>query len=112
MARFFTDAEVDGLQPQLVDMLDKAREFAGVPFLITCGYRSPEHNAEIGGAPNSAHTRVLAVDLRCADSWTRFRMVRGLIFAGFNRIETAPAHVHADVDQTLPQNVFILGDDH
>ncbi len=112
MTKYFTDAEVAGLQPQLVDMLEKAREFADVPFIITSGYRTPGYNASLGGAPNSAHTRGLAVDLRCSDDWTRFRILRGLFFAGFTRIEQCPRHIHADCAPDLVQNVFILGPDH
>jgi hypothetical protein len=111
MSKYFTELETVNLQPQLVDMLDKAREFADVPFIITSGFRSPGYNASLGGAPNSAHTRGLAVDLRCSDSWVRHKIVVGLLFAGFNRIELCPAHVHADCDPSLPQNVLILGPD-
>ncbi len=112
MSKWFTPAEVDGLQPSFVEMLDKAREFADVPFVITSGFRSASQNASIGGAPNSAHTRGWAVDLRCSDSWVRYRIVRGLIFAGVPRIELAALHCHADADPSLHQNILWLGDDH
>ena len=43
---------------------------------ITSLYRSPEHNAAIGGAPNSYHTRGLAVDFVPADgNWSRLDKV-------------------------------------
>lgn len=112
MARFkyFTDAEVVGLHPELVDRLDRARELAGVPFVITSGLRTKEQNAAVGGKPNSAHLYGLAVDLRAANSYFRFKIVQGLLFAGFNRIVVyrSDGHVHADVSLTLPQNVFVV----
>ena len=111
MSKWFSDAEVAGLQPALVTKLDAAREAAGVPFIITCGLRDEQHNADIGGAPNSAHLRGLAVDLLVTDSYTRYRVVWGLYAAGFLRIECAPHHVHADLANDLPHPVLFLGPD-
>jgi len=111
MAKWFTPAEVDGLDPKLVEKLDLAREAAGVPFIITCGLRDADHNAEIGGAPNSAHLRGLAVDLLVVDSHTRYAVVWGLYVAGFLRIEVSNRHIHADADNSLPHPVLFLGPD-
>lgn len=35
------------------------------PFIITSAYRCEEHNKKVGGSANSAHTKGLAVDIRC-----------------------------------------------
>lgn len=109
MARWFSDEEIVGLDPKLIELLDAARGYARVPFIIVSGYRSPEHNASIGGVPNSAHTKGKAVDLACTDSHVRMRMVTGLLLAGFRRIEIADKHCHADIDDSLPQDVLIWG---
>ena len=37
--------------------LDEARTIAGVPFKITSGYRTPEHNAICGGRVGSSHLK-------------------------------------------------------
>ena len=64
------------LQPRLADMLVRMQEHftaafqrSGIPFpqiWIISGRRTPAHNAEIGGAPDSRHVRCPseAVDLR------------------------------------------------
>ena len=44
--------------------LEKARKFLNVPFIISSGYRTPEHNKEIGGKPNSQHLLGYAVDFQ------------------------------------------------
>ncbi len=110
MARWFSDAEIAGLEPILVEKLDQARGFAKVPFIITSGKRTKEQNEAVGGAPNSAHLRGLAVDLRCTGSNTRFKMISALILAGFRRIVvySGDGHVHVDVDESLPSPVFVV----
>ena len=47
--------------------LDYARDDKGEePIIITSGYRSPEVNKAVGGAPTSNHLTGCAVDIRCA----------------------------------------------
>lgn len=104
---YFSPEEVKGLDPELCAMLDIARARAGVPFEITCGLRSPEENAQLANSvSDSAHLTGLAVDLACSDSATRFAMIKGLLAAGFTRIGVYSAHLHADRDESKPQNVF------
>lgn len=47
-----------------LDMLQKLRDLLGIPLLITSAYRSPEHNARVGGAKNSYHMKGVAFDVR------------------------------------------------
>ena len=42
--------------------LQSARDVLGVPLKITSGYRSPEHNASVGGSSTSDHPHGLAAD--------------------------------------------------
>jgi len=47
----------------LVRMLQTIRDHFGVPVSITSGYRSPRHNAAVGGASNSQHVLGTAADI-------------------------------------------------
>ncbi|MEI3478399.1 MAG: hypothetical protein V8Q84_03980 [Bilophila sp.] len=60
----------------------------------------------MGGVEDSAHARGHAVDIRCASSHERFRIVSALLEAGFRRIEAAPTWIHADNDPLKPQDVI------
>ena len=111
-AKWFSDAEIAGLDQNLVKMLDSARGFAKTPFIITSGLRTPLENQAAGGVLNSAHTRGLAVDLACAGSRTRFHMVAALLLAGFRRIEIADRHIHVDIDESKPMDVMWLDKSH
>ena len=37
------------------EKLDYARNIAGIPFIITSGYRCPAHNQAVGGVSSSSH---------------------------------------------------------
>ncbi len=108
--RYFTPEEVEGLEPELAVRLDVARGHAGIPFVITSGFRTPEENAAVGGGDNSAHLRRWAVDLRARTSGGRYFIVRGLFLAGFRRVVLYKDsdHVHADCDPSLPQDVLVI----
>ena len=108
--KHFSEDEVRGLSPTLIALLDYARDLAGVPFVITSGFRTTEENRAAGGADNSAHLRGLAVDLRVHDSASRYKIIRALIKVGFARIVVyeSDGHVHADIDYALPNPVFVV----
>lgn len=46
----------------LASSLQRLRDYLGLPIHITSGYRDPDHNASVGGEPNSWHTKALAID--------------------------------------------------
>lgn len=105
--KWFSDKEIVNLKPELVEKLDEARELSGIPFVITSGYRTGNHNAEVGGVENSSHTSGLAVDLRARNSNEHFLITKALLDVGFTRISRKyPNHIHADLDNSKPQNVL------
>ena len=93
------------MNKEFLEKIDKARELAGVPFVITSGYRCPKHNKEVGGKPDSAHTKGLAADIKCIRSRDRFKIIKALIDAGFTRFGIGKNFIHADIDSSKPQEV-------
>ena len=103
----FTDQELQGLDDGLCQMLSVARGKANLPFIITCGLRTPATNAALAeSVSDSAHLTGHAVDLACSDSPTRFAMIKALLDAGFTRMGIYSAHLHVDNDATKPPSVI------
>ena len=48
---------------KVAQVLEKIRTAIGASLVVTSGYRSPAHNAAVGGVPNSEHTKCLAADI-------------------------------------------------
>jgi hypothetical protein len=84
--------------------LDRARDIANVPFKISSGFRTPQHNVSLRkkgykASANSSHLKGCAADIVCNDSGTRQKIVNGLIQAGFTRIGIAKTFIHCDTDK-------------
>lgn len=53
-----------GNAQKLMEQLEVLRKFLNSSAItINSGYRSPEHNKNVGGVPNSLHTKAMAADI-------------------------------------------------
>jgi uncharacterized protein YcbK (DUF882 family) len=78
-SKYFTDEELvckccgklppNGIDPNLLTVLDAIRESVGSPVSLSCAYRCPAHNAEVGGVPDSQHVQGCAADVLLPDGW-------------------------------------------
>lgn len=110
--RHFTDEESAGVSDEVMGRLDAARDLCGFPIVMTCGYRSPEHNANIGGAPDSAHCKGLAVDVAApVGQFEREKLIWALGLSGFKRLELCSRHLHLDTDGSKPTPCCWWGED-
>lgn len=104
-ATYFKDVELAckcgcGYMPQaeLVAKLDSLRLLVGEPIVVTSVARCEKHNRAIGGSPKSAHVRGLAADIRCVDSFKRYKLVELFFTVGFRRMEWGtPTWLHFDL---------------
>ena len=104
MSKYFKKIE-EGMDINFLAKLDKAREYANIPFIINSAYRSPKHPESIKN-PTSSHIKGLAVDISVKDSRQRFLVLDALIAVGFNRIGIAGTFIHVDLDLDKSQNVI------
>lgn len=94
------------MDEEFLQLLDRARDAAGVPFTITSGFRTKVHNKKVGGTRDSAHTRGFAADIRVTNSTNRFKIVSALISVGFTRIGIASTFIHVDNDPDKVEHVI------
>jgi uncharacterized protein YcbK (DUF882 family) len=96
------------MEPNFLERLDRARELAGVPFVITSGYRCRRHNAAVDGVEDSAHCWGVAADIKATSGHRRYAILFALIGAGFTRIGVGKDFIHCDYDEDKPQRVVWL----
>lgn len=102
---------VNNMSQKTLDKIDKARELAGIPFVISSACRCPKHNKDVGGVDNSSHVATSekeceAIDVKVTDSRERYIVVFAMLSAGFNRIGIAKDFIHCDTDLTKPKQVI------
>jgi hypothetical protein len=84
-----------------MDMLQALRAKVGRPMLINSAYRSPEHNAAVGGAKASEHLRARAFDVSMSNHDPAL-FIAAAKALGFKGIGTYPDQnfVHVDTRET------------
>lgn len=121
-AKYFQPAEfrrctppcsIDDMQQNFLTLLDAIRERAGVPLVLNSAYRSRDYERSKGRSGNSAHTLGLAVDIRCYNTATRWRIIKAAMSLGVSRIGIGDTFVHIDTggSRGLPPNVLWTYDD-
>jgi len=99
-----------GIQTSTREKIEAARNIAGVPFIITSGFRCSTAQYLLirqgRSKENSAHPRGYAVDIAINDSGKRFIIIDALLKVGFKRIGVGKDFIHADNDPDLPANVM------
>jgi uncharacterized protein YcbK (DUF882 family) len=93
------------MAPAFLEMIDEARDRAGVPFIINSGYRCGAHNLAVGSTSNN-HTRGVAADIRCEDGPTRLKILKALLETGFKRIGIHKTFIHADINAG-PKSIWL-----
>ena len=90
------------VEPRLLDYLDLFRLRLGGPVIVLSAYRTPYHNAFVGGAPFSTHIQAKAVDLstRGQDRLLMERLAKEIGFMGFGYYRT---FLHIDIRDTPAQ---------
>jgi len=110
MSEFFSDKETkcphcgaNGMDKFFMKKLDDLRRSLGRPVILNSAFRCKEHNAAVGGKPNSAHLAGMAADIKINNSEELWLVVKYAYRAGFARIGVGANLVHVDsADQFLP----------
>tara|TARA_R100001198_G_scaffold20596_1_gene10393 strand:+ start:711 stop:1061 length:351 start_codon:yes stop_codon:yes gene_type:complete len=107
MFKYFTREEFvcqatgeNEIEDELILALDELREACGFPFVITSGYRSPEHPIELRKAKAGTHAQGIAADIAVSSGVQRHTIVKKAIELGFTGIGVAGGFVHVDIRPT------------
>lgn len=69
----------DAINALIANILDPLRRSWGRPIIINSGYRSPELNEAVGGAPHSQHMRGEAADITAGSPALNRRLMQCII---------------------------------
>lgn len=97
------------VDPRALDMLQSLRNRLGKPMIITSAYRSPEHNARVGGAARSRHLQGIAFDVRMDNHDPDFFIAQARAL-GFHGIGTYPRQGFVHIDARPSSEAAIWGD--
>lgn len=100
----------ENMDMELVEGLDFIRSFTGKPMRVNSGYRSPEHNAKVGGSSRSQHPLGRAADVHCPTNELRGDMIAAAIMSGkINRIIVYSNFLHFDTKRGVKKLQILWG---
>ena len=83
----------DSIKALVDEVLQPLRTAWGKPLIINSGYRCPELNREVGGAPTSQHIKGEAADVACDDPYALARLACDLGLQ-YDQMILYPTFVH------------------
>ena len=86
-----------------IHRLDELREACGFPFIITSGYRSPNHSIEKRKEKVGTHAKGIASDIKVTNRKQKYKIVKEAIKMGFGGIGIANTFIHVD-NRSLDSN--------
>lgn len=86
-----------GVNYRLVQVVETMRQLCGCPLELSCAYRCPDHNAEVGGVWNSQHVYGEAADVQTPPGYTPLELFKIAEKAGADGIGIYEWGVHVDV---------------
>lgn len=92
----------NNMKEEFIHALDELREACGFPFIVTSGYRSPEHSIEKRKAKPGTHAQGIAADIRVNGGNQRYKIIEMAHKQGFGGIGVAKTFVHVDIREGTP----------
>lgn len=92
-------ADLSNMSPAALAAFASLEDVWGLPLSVTSGYRSPEHNARVGGAKGSQHLHGNAydVDVSSLSIEDRVALIEAARAAGFGGVGVYDGSLHFDV---------------
>jgi uncharacterized protein YcbK (DUF882 family) len=91
------------MKDRFIKKLDHLREACGFPFIVTSGYRSPNHSLERHKANGPGmHSSGLAADIAVSGGQERMAIIKHACAMGFTGVGVAKGFVHVDIRDSSP----------
>jgi len=90
------------MDPEFMEKIDKLRDYCGFPFVITSGYRSPDHPLEAVKEIPGTHAQGIAADIKITNSAHRYSIIKGALEHGFTGLGVAGDFIHLDTRGSVP----------
>lgn len=79
-----------------MEAIERIRERSGVPMRINSAFRSQEYERSKGRSGNSYHCVGSALDVRCVNSVSRYKLVEACLHFGELSMVLHPTYIHFD----------------
>lgn len=84
------------MDDSFMQQIERMRTFSGVPMVVNSAYRSKEYELSKGRSGLSYHTKGRALDIKCKDSVTRYKLVSAcMLFTSLSMV-IHPTYIHFD----------------
>lgn len=90
------------MEAEFLEKLDELRERCGFPFVVTSGYRSPQHPIEASKTVPGTHAQGIAADIKVNSGAQRYTVVKEALELGFSGIGVDKGFVHVDTRGGTP----------
>ena len=91
------------MEDDFISKLDHLRAVLGWPMIVTSGYRSLAHSAEINKPSGGGyHTKGIAADIKVSGGKQRHDILKHSTALGFTGIGVAKTFIHLDTREDTP----------
>ena len=90
------------MSTEFIERLDGLRSVCGFPFIVTSGYRSPNHSIEAKKEMPGQHAQGIAADIKVVGGAQRRLLVEKALDMGFTGVGVDKNFVHVDIRKTTP----------
>ena len=87
---------------EFIERLDGLRSGCGFPFIVTSGYRSPNHSIEAKKEQPGQHAQGIAADIKVVGGAQRRLLVEKALEMGFTGVGVDKNFIHVDIRTTTP----------
>ena len=87
---------------EFIERLDGLRSVCKFPFIVTSGYRSPNHSIESKKEKPGQHAQGIAADIKVVGGAQRRLLVENALVMGFTGVGVDKNFIHVDIRTTTP----------